>query len=155
MCLGIILFRISSMYGHNRSVFILLSVVMTTEFFYVLILNIVAELYSFRTCDSTCCTFFGFGPQYLTVFIAVPQLPGLVPCGTRAPASWIWVMWFLPCIYEIVVLVLAVRIALQHRRSLRLLGKMSLPSSRRGSLLLYVLLRDSIIFPTMYVNRRY
>jgi len=85
----------------------------------------------------------------LTPFLALPRIPGVVPCRTSAPARWIWVMWFLPCFFELLVLVLAVRIALQYRRTISVIDNMHLQTSRRGNLLIYVLLRDSIIFPTM------
>jgi len=117
---GIILCRISSMYGHNRKLIAVLTVFIIIEFADNLVLNIMAQVYS----------------------IPIPQLPGVVSCGTTAPASWIWVMWFLPCFFEALVFFLALRVALQYT---------SLPTSRivkgRRHSLLYVLLRDSLVFP--------
>jgi len=70
-------------------------------------------------------------------------------CVPSRPARWIYYFWFPILMFECLVLSLSMRKGLQYWSELRG-GDRVLPTSTGGKPLIWILLRDSILFPTMW-----
>ncbi|PPQ78463.1 hypothetical protein CVT25_011858 [Psilocybe cyanescens] len=133
---GIVIFRISSMFHHSRTIIIVLSTAFFTE---VLSTTLIQAL----------STPSGYSNTEILIFERVlsRDAVGSQPfplCATPLSAWWSNIFWVIVILYEIFLLSLSIFKAVQTRREVFALQKHSLTE---GPSIMYILQRDSIIFP--------
>lgn len=133
------MYRISSMYNHARKIIVLLLSAFAIEFVDIT----VASLYLVRS--GSCKT----PPTHLSLFFSLMVVFAVTPAPPQAnicPRSKVhlgFVIWISIGLFELLVLGLAVKVALNYFHSIRQIHMWHKNS------LVYVLLRDSVVFPLM------
>jgi len=91
-----------------------------------------------------------FSHPYSVTDLGVPS--SLKICLIR-PAGWIWAVWISQMLFELLLFIMAVRIGIRNYQSMKVIQTLrrDMPGGA-GSSLLYVLLRDSILFPLVCVS---
>jgi len=85
--------------------------------------------------------------------IAVPQpAPGVRLCAQDSFPSWMYTLWIPIIMFELLVLLLSLSLAVKYYQSMKLMRE---NCTKPTDSLQYILLRDSITFPFMYVIYRY
>ncbi|KDR69328.1 hypothetical protein GALMADRAFT_230818 [Galerina marginata CBS 339.88] len=121
---GIMIYRVSSMYNHDRKIIFLLATAFSAEIMSLLALQIIAN-----------------GLETLEV---PDPAPGVHLCKQRNMPSWSYITWVPVACFETLILVLSLSLAIKHYRTLKL--NHELPISSNSSLA-FILFRDSITFP--------
>jgi len=69
------------------------------------------------------------------------------------PAGWAWALWISHILFELLLFIMAVRIGIRDYHAMKVVQKLrrDMPGGG-GSSLMYVLLRDSILFPFVCVS---
>ncbi|KJA27070.1 hypothetical protein HYPSUDRAFT_198371 [Hypholoma sublateritium FD-334 SS-4] len=128
---GIMMFRVSSMYVHNRKIDVLLITAFVAEVASVIIMLVVD--YTARGTHSP-----------------IPEPAPFVHLCKRASFSTLPTLVSVPIlVFELFVLVLVLGASISHhrsRRGIRVLASFD-EQRRPGAMLLHILMRDSIVFP--------
>ncbi|KAF9048877.1 hypothetical protein BJ165DRAFT_1066125 [Panaeolus papilionaceus] len=119
---GIMLYRISSLYEHKRSLIIFLITAFTFEILSVFTINILGSLSPVPHPD---------------------HVPGIELCTRESYPAWTATMWIPMTLLEVMMLSLAIVAGLRFQRSRSF-------TLSHGSLI-YLVLRDSILFPFIAV----
>ena len=86
------------------------------------------------------------------VMIAVPQpAPGVRLCAQDSFPRWMYTIWIPIIMFELLVLLLSLSLAVKYHQSMRLMRE---NYAKPTDSLQYIMLRDSITFPFMYVIYR-
>ncbi|KAF8912234.1 hypothetical protein CPB84DRAFT_1761729 [Gymnopilus junonius] len=122
---GIMVYRVSSMYNHERNVIITLVVAFAAEIAALLVMLVIATDVSASFPDPA---------------------PGVHLCKQDNMPSWSWSNWLPIALFEAFILVLSLSLAIKYYRSTKHDSRAM--NSFRNSLG-YILFRDSITFPLM------
>ncbi|KAH9484555.1 hypothetical protein JR316_0004037 [Psilocybe cubensis] len=123
---GIMIYRVSSMYSHNRKIIFLFALAAFIE---------AASMIAIQTISTQ-------------VDEPVPNpAPGVFLCTQRTFPSWMYITWIPIMIFEILVLGLSVSLGLRYYKTVRTLATIRVDPSHKPDSLAYILLRDSITFP--------
>lgn len=128
---GIMSYRVSSMYSHNRKIVILLIAAFVLELSLVIVIQVLI----------------------LGVHSPIPQpAPGVSLCAQDSFPSWTYAAWIPIIVFELLVLLLSLSRAVKYHQSVQILRVNNIHSYPTNSLA-YILLRDSITFPfiTLFV----
>jgi len=148
--LAIMIFRISSMYGHSRKIKVVLLVGFLLHVLAEAILGVLLSPAQLGTL-----------PHRLFPIITIPKAQSFIPdlvapsslksCLRLNPVGWSWVVWISRILFELLLFVLAVRIGIRNYHAMKVIQRLNrgIPG---GSSLLYVLLRDSAVFPFLCVS---
>ncbi|KAF8175999.1 hypothetical protein BJ912DRAFT_930827 [Pholiota molesta] len=131
---GIMVYRVSSMYTHDRKILRILVTAYATELLCLIIMQLVARIYGSDTADSD-------------IFIQTP----VEFCAKEKYTSWVFVLWIPVVLFESLICGLALALGIKYYREV---GSHRIFSGYRNcnrkTPLLYILLRDSIIFPFIF-----
>ncbi|KAF9470252.1 hypothetical protein BDN70DRAFT_998992 [Pholiota conissans] len=131
---GIMICRVSSMYAHDRTILRILLTGFAVECTSYLVIQVPVWYYSRRLTDSD---------------ILIPNPVGF--CGREKFPSWIFIAWIPLVLFECLICTLAVALGFRYYREAGSHGMFpNLPNSSRTSPLLFILLRDSIVFPFIF-----
>jgi len=122
---GIMSYRVSSMYNHNRKIVILLIAAFVLELSLVVVIQILI----------------------LGVHSLIPEpAPGVSLSAQDSFPSWTYAAWIPIMMFELLVLLLSLALAFKYYQTLRVF-KASNTRWYPSNSLVYILLRDSITFP--------
>ncbi|PPQ75703.1 hypothetical protein CVT26_001744 [Gymnopilus dilepis] len=124
---GIMVYRVSSMYNHQRSVIIMLASAFLSEIVALVVIQVIAT-------DTPA----GFPDP----------APGVHLCKQDNMPTWTWVNWMPIALFEALVLILSLSLAIKYYNSTK--HNPTAMHSFRNSLG-YILFRDSITFPLINV----
>ncbi|KDR71943.1 hypothetical protein GALMADRAFT_229179 [Galerina marginata CBS 339.88] len=130
---AITIYRISGMYNNDRRVTVLLFLALILELAGIAVVQTLASR--------------------LRVPIPNPA-PGVFPCAGSSSPHWIYTVWIPIFFFELLVLCISLYCAIHHYRSVganRKLPWLSLSQWHNPECLTYILLRDSITFPFIYL----
>ncbi|KDR73802.1 hypothetical protein GALMADRAFT_633266 [Galerina marginata CBS 339.88] len=119
---GIMIYRISSMYTHNRKIVTLLNIAFVLEMVSLLSIQSLSNVQDVPIQETA---------------------PGINLCSQASFPSWLYTVWIPVTCFEVLVLALSVSLAVKYCHSVEIIRRAA-PS--RNSLV-YILLRDSITFP--------
>ncbi|KDR69345.1 hypothetical protein GALMADRAFT_931812 [Galerina marginata CBS 339.88] len=122
---GIMIYRVSSMYNHQRRIIALLSGSLILE---------VASLIAIQCISSN------------TIAPVPEPEPGVHFCTTDSSPYWLYSIWIPIMSFELIILILALSLGIRYYRSIRIIRRIGSSAS-----LPYILLRDSITFPFILV----
>ncbi|KAF8171660.1 hypothetical protein BJ912DRAFT_932756 [Pholiota molesta] len=131
---GIMVYRVSSMYTHDQKILRILVTAYATELICLIIMQLVARIYGSDTADSD-------------IFIQTP----VEFCAKEKYTSWVFVLWIPVVLFESLICGLALALGIKYYREVgshRIFS--GYRNSNRKKPLLYILLRDSIIFPFIF-----
>jgi hypothetical protein len=145
MCIGIMSYRVSSMYNHNNKIIVVLVAALVLEVCLVVLVQILTlGVHAREQLSPPTHTKFQTNNHDL---IAVPQpAPGVQLCAQDSFPSWMYTLWIPIIMFELLVLLLSLFLAVKYYQPVRLMRENNTdpPDS-----LPYILLRDSITFPFM------
>ncbi|KAF8193783.1 hypothetical protein BJ912DRAFT_924446 [Pholiota molesta] len=132
---GIMVFRISSMYTHDRKILRILIAAYVIEFLSVIFIQLVQKMYGANVND-------------IETFIQV----SVAFCAKEKNTPWIFVVWIPLILFEFLIFGLALALGIQYYRVVgnRWMFSEYRNSKRKTTPLLYILLRDSITFPCIF-----
>ncbi|KAF9471152.1 hypothetical protein BDN70DRAFT_998718 [Pholiota conissans] len=131
---GIMVCRVSSMYTHDRTILKILVIGFVIECTSYIVIQGPVWYYSKRLTDSD---------------ILIPNPIGF--CGREKFPSWMFIAWIPLVLFECLICTLALTLGVRYYREVGSHGMFpNLPNSSRSSPLLFILLRDSIIFPFIF-----
>jgi len=146
------IFRVSSIYDHHRSIIGSLLCAFGVEIAITSVMNGLTTTSLLRTYHMSefGSTSYLQGAHEIVNQLAIYEplgrcLPSLTP---QAPNHYWTIFWIPIMIFEILILALSVHRALQYRSTLWADNRTTI-SGRQS--LIYILLRDSLLFPFMYV----
>ncbi|PPQ72429.1 hypothetical protein CVT26_003792 [Gymnopilus dilepis] len=148
---GIMIYRVSSMYSHNRKIIYLLASALLVEITCVFFVQFYA--YDFHDRRSFRVHLGLWDHQSDTLFSAVPDpAPGVQLCSQNTWPDFMWAAWVPVFFFESFILALSVSLAVKYYKSIRTLHAVrqtnGMPWENSDSLV-YILLRDSITFPSI------
>ncbi|KAF8176792.1 hypothetical protein BJ912DRAFT_930607 [Pholiota molesta] len=129
---GIMAYRISSMYTHDRKIMRILVTAYLIEFIAVITLLTVAMVYG----------------SNLTEDMLLQN--SLDFCGREKYPPWVFIIWIPVLLFEFLICTLALSLGIKYYRALGSEMFSNYRNSNRETSLLYILLRDSIIFPLIH-----
>ncbi|KAF8171657.1 hypothetical protein BJ912DRAFT_118216 [Pholiota molesta] len=131
---GIMVYRVSSMYAHDRKILKILLTAYATELLCLIIMQLVSRIDGSNTADS------GISIQTPVEF-----------CAKEKYTSWVFAIWIPVVLFESLICGLALALGIKYYREV---GSHRIFSGYRNcnrkTPLLYILLRDSIIFPFFF-----
>ncbi|KAF9472988.1 hypothetical protein BDN70DRAFT_886333 [Pholiota conissans] len=131
---GIMVCRVSSMYTHDRTILKILVIGFFVEFISLTIITVVVWYCGRMLADSD-------------VHIQNP----LGFCGREKFPPWMFIVWLPPVLFEFLICTLAVTLGIRYYQQVGSRGMFpNFPNSSRSSSLLFILLRDSILFPVIF-----
>lgn len=149
MNIGIMSYRVSSMYNHNNKIAVVLVAALVLEVSLVVLVQVLTlGVHSrgylsplLRLIRSSNCQ------TNNPVMTAVPQpAPGVRLCAQDSFPSWMYTVWIPIIMFELLVLLLSLYLAVKYYQSVRLIPE---DNTDPPDSLPYILLRDSITFPFM------
>jgi len=151
--------RISSMYGHTRAIKVVLLVGFVL---YISSETILGVLLTHPSTPEICASSHlplpirkSLKPIQMSHPYSVTDLadPSSHKFCFLGPAGWAWALWISHMLFQLLLFILAVRIGIRDCHAMRVVQTLrrNMPGGG-GSSLLYVLLRDSILFPFMCVS---
>ncbi|KAF9472993.1 hypothetical protein BDN70DRAFT_937765 [Pholiota conissans] len=131
---GIMVYRVSSMYTHDRTILKILVTGFFVEFISVTVIQVVVWYHGRMLTDSD---------------VHVQNPVGF--CGREKFPPWMFIVWLPPVLFEILICTLAVTLGVRYYQEAGSHGMFpNFPNSSRSSSLLFILLRDSIVFPFIF-----
>ncbi|KAF9472342.1 hypothetical protein BDN70DRAFT_998214 [Pholiota conissans] len=131
---GIMVYRVSSMYTHDRTIL------------KILIIGFVVECTSFIVIE---VTFWYHGRMLTDSDILIHNPVGF--CGREKFPPWMFIVWIPLMLFEFLIGTLAVALGVRYYQVVGSHGMFpNLPNSSRTSPLLFIVLRDSIVFPFIF-----
>ncbi|KAF8175997.1 hypothetical protein BJ912DRAFT_930824 [Pholiota molesta] len=131
---GIMVYRVSSMYAHDRKILKILLTAYATELLCLIIMQLVSRIDGSNTADS------GISIQTPVEF-----------CAKEKYTSWVFAIWIPVVLFESLICGLALALGIKYYREV---GSHRIFSGYRNcnrkTPLLYILVRDSIIFPFFF-----
>ncbi|KAF9472844.1 hypothetical protein BDN70DRAFT_886525 [Pholiota conissans] len=131
---GIMVYRVSSMYTHGRKILKILIIGFFVEFSSFIAIQVALWYYGRTLTDSD-------------VHIQNP----IGFCGKEKFSSWTFITWIPFVLFDCLICTLAVALGVRYYQEVGSRGMFpNLPNSSRSSSLLFILLRDSIVFPVVF-----
>ncbi|KAF9480701.1 hypothetical protein BDN70DRAFT_992504 [Pholiota conissans] len=131
---GIMVYRVSSMYRHDRTVL------------KILVSGFFIELISFSIVQ---VPIWYYGRMLINSDILIHNPVGF--CGREKLPPWMFIIWIPPVLFEFLICTLAVTLGVRYYQEAGSHEMFPhLPNSSRSSSLLFILLRDSIVFPFIF-----
>ncbi|KAF8967297.1 hypothetical protein BDZ97DRAFT_1804380 [Flammula alnicola] len=127
---GIMMYRVSSMYTHNRKIIAVLVTAYVSE-----LCAIISIMYS------------AYGAHQPVLDPA----PGVHLCADASFPDWMYTIWIPIMFFELLVLCLSIALGVVHYRSMKVLRSLPSYERRNSSSLVFILLRDSITFPFIFL----
>ncbi|KAF9472846.1 hypothetical protein BDN70DRAFT_997973 [Pholiota conissans] len=131
---GIMVYRVSSMYTHDRTILKILVIGYFVECISFIVIQVALWYYGRMLTDSD---------------ILIPNPVGF--CGREKFPPWMFIVWIPLALFEFMICTLAVTLGVRYYKEVGSYGMFpNLPNSSRTSPLLFILLRDSIVFPFIF-----
>ncbi|KAF9484833.1 hypothetical protein BDN70DRAFT_872091 [Pholiota conissans] len=132
---GIMVYRVSSMYTHDRTIL------------RILVIGYVVEFISFTVIQ---VPLWHYGRMHNGSDINIQYPIGF--CGKEMFPPWASITWIPFILFDCLICALAVALGIRYYQEVGSDGMFpNLPNSSRSSSLLFILLRDSIVFPFVFV----
>ncbi|KAF9472347.1 hypothetical protein BDN70DRAFT_887088 [Pholiota conissans] len=131
---GIMVYRVSSMYTHDRTILKILVIGFFVEFSSFSVMQVALWYYGRMLADSD---------------ILIPNPIGF--CGREKFPPWMFIGWIPFVLFDCLIFTLAVALGIRYYLEAGSHEMFPhLPNSSRSSSLLFILLRDSIVFPFIF-----